>query len=256
MLSQLSLGVLLGLLTLLVAAPASKPTRFNTWIGNAYAAIAMQTLDRPAISWSTTATPTLRKRAFDAEAAHEYLKIDGEQVYLRSVRETTLRWGKRPFTFVDEKLGVTFDLRDVAVGRSYVERKHDSDFSFAAYRTERDEDGTQRVVGIDTYVRAFLEAASGPYSMDLAASVRPMVDGGEDAGAYDRVWEGTKRMFLPYQSGIGIMKLALPVIAFGAALFAGYYLFGPGRMPGSPVRTVGVGADTSEFGSAIGGRGR
>lgn len=242
MLTQVSLGVLLGLLALLLSAPASKPTRFASWIGNAFGAVAMQTLDRPAISWSTTAMPTLRKRAFDSEANHEYIVIDGDRKPLRSVRETTLRWGKRPFTFIDEKKGVTFDLRDVAFGRAYVERKRDSDFSFAAYRTERDETGSERVVGVDTYVRAFLEAAPGPYAMDMAASVRPMIDGGEDAGAYDRVWEGTKRMFLPYQDSTGILKLALPLIAFGAALFGGYYLFGPGRLPGSPVRTVGVGA--------------
>jgi hypothetical protein len=242
MLTQLSLGVLLGLLGLLLAPPLSKPTRFATWIGNTCGSVAMQSLDRPAISWSTTATPTLRKRAFDSEANHEYIVIDGDRKPLRSVRETTLRWGKRPFTFVDERIGVTFDLRDVAFGRAYVEHKRDSDFSFAAYQTERDEDGGDRVVGVNTYVRAFVEAASGPYPMDLAASVRPMVDGGEDAGAYDRVWEGTKRMFLPYQKSTGILKLALPLIAFGAALFGGYYLFGPGRLPGSPVRTVGVGA--------------
>jgi hypothetical protein len=63
-------------------------------------------------------------------------------------------------------------------------------------------------------------------------------------------------MFLPYQDPLPMLKLALPVLAFIGAMFAGYYIFGPGTLPGgSSTRTVSVGASSLLPWLTVGGGG-
>jgi hypothetical protein len=237
--SQLGIGILLGLTVLVLGPPLLQPTRFGMWLANAYAAIAMQTLGRPSISVGANTDLSLRKRSFDDTYDAETLTIGGEEKKITMTSGTTLRWGNRSFTFVEEKFGSTFDLRDVAFGRAFMELVRDGSFAYDEYL--RDDDG--KIIGVRGYVRAFLEPAEGPYKMDLGESVRPMIDGNEDATAWNRVYEGVRRMFIPYQDAMPVMKLALPGVMLFAGVMGGYYLFGPGQLPGgTATRTVGVGA--------------
>jgi hypothetical protein len=240
MISQLGMGILLGLTALVLGPPLLKQTRFGSWIGNAYATIAMQTLNRPSIAVGANTDLSLRKRAFDDTYDAEELTAEVNKK-ITMTPGTSLRWGQRTFTFIDEKFGVTFDLRDVAFGREFMELRRDGEFAVDHYLRDDDDE----IIGIEGYVRAFISPVEGPLSMDLDESVRPMVDGNEDATAWNRVWEGVKRMFLPYQQSIPFMKLALPAIMLFGGILAGYYVFGPGALPGTPTpRTVGVGASS------------
>jgi len=239
-LSQLGMGILSGLVILLLAPALLRPTRFAAWVGNAYSTIAMQTLNRPSIMVGTNTDLSLRKRAVDDEFDAEEISVGDETKKITRTPGTTLRWGNRPFTFVDGRFGSTFDLRDVAFGLSFVEAVRDGRFAYHDWI--RNDEG--EIIDVQGYVRGVLQPeADGPLPMTLEESVRPMIDGAEDATAWDRVYEGVKRMFLPYQSNVSVLKLALPGIMLFAGVMGGYYLIGPGQLPGSPSgRTVSVGA--------------
>jgi hypothetical protein len=240
-------GALLGVVILLMAPSLAAQTRFNEWAGNAYATIAMQTLRRPAIAVSENTEFSLRRRLYDADYRAEKVD-DGSDTtaYIAKISDTVQRWGQRPFTFVDEKFGITFDLRDVAVGRQVVEYDRDGEMVVS-----------DRPNSYTTLVRAFIELRERKaLKMDLGESVHPITDGSEDAHAWDRVYEAVKRMFLPYQDPVGVLKLALPMLAVVGGFLAGFYFFGPGRLPGESgtSQPIGVGA-TLLLLAAGGGRG-
>lgn len=238
--SQIVTGVVAGLAILLLAAPLSRSTRYGEWVGNIYAAVAMQTLNRPSISIDKRTDLSLRRRAVEERFGRDALADEVKKV-LRLTPDSKVRWGNRPFTFVDEHFGVSFDLRDVAVLNQIIEHDHEGDLKQEEF--VRNEAG--ETVDFNAYVRAVVNVSDrdGALSMDLDQSVRPFVDGNEDATAWDRVYEGVKRMFAPYTEPTGILKLALPAVMLFGGLIAGYYLFGPGMLPGtSASRTVDVGA--------------
>lgn len=232
-------GLLVGLVGLLAAAPLSKLTKHGPKIGNIYAAIAMQTLQRPAISISPNTDFSLRRRSFDDQYVSETISAGDSVKRITKIPNSVHRWGKRPFAFVDELYGDTFDLRDVLVGRREHEHKKDGGMVYQDYKY----DNEGRLVGLSTYVRAFIELERRqPLSMELEESIHPITDGAEDADAWKRTYEAVKRMFLPYQDSTGLLKLALPMIALLGGFLAGFYLFGPAQLPGETGTTVSVGA--------------
>jgi len=233
-------GVLLGLVVLLAAPPLLKSSERGTTIGNIYAAVAMQTLGSPAISVSSNTKLRLKRRYFDEQYDSEKVTAGDVARRITKTPGSIGRWGRRAFTFVDEKYGSTFSLRDVLVGYREHELRKDGQMVYQDYHY----DDQGRLTGLSTYVRAFFEfAGRRALSMDLSESIHPITDGAEDATAWDRVHEGVKRMFLPYQQSTGVLKLALPMLAVIGGFLAGFYFFGPGQLPGEGgSQPIGVGA--------------
>jgi len=237
MIQLIGFAVMTGFLLLLItpALLGSLGTGPAGRVGNIYAAIAMQTLNRASISVSPNADFTLRRRGYDPDYSADWVDVDGQKKRITKISNSVHRWGSRPFTFVDEYLGVSFDLRDVLVASVEHEHKLDGDMTAVEYQYEEGENGDPVLVGANSYVRALLNVGheQRALSMDLSQSVNAITDGAEDASMWDRVYEGVKRMFLPYQQSTGFMKLLLPVIGLVGSLFAGFYLFGPGVLPGA-----------------------
>lgn len=234
-------GILVGLVAILAAPAVLSRTSHGSTVGNWFATVAMQTLTRPSISISPATDFALRRRSFDEDYGHESISASGKTKRVTKIPGSIQRWGGRPFTFVDERFGNTFDLRDVLIGSVEHEHKKDGDMFYQEY--EYGAEGS--LVNLRTYVRAFFELDEPePLNMDLGESIHPITDGSEDASAWERVYEGVKRMFSPYQDPVGILKLMLPMLALVGGFFAGFYLFGPGMLPGeqSSGRPVAVGA--------------
>lgn len=62
------------------------------------------------------------------------------------------------------------------------------------------------------------------------------------------MYEAVKRMYIHRQEDTSIMRMLIPFIVGGAAFLGGYYVLGPGQMPGSPTG----GADPIPVGAALG----
>lgn len=247
MLQWLMFGVLGGIVLLLLLPLLARQTETipgADWIGNAYAAIAMQTLGSPSISVSPNMDFSLRKRGFSQQYSSEYVKKSGKILRVTPVEDTVHRWGSKPFTFVDEKFGNTFDLRDVVFGRVEHELRKDGEM---VYEESLYENG--RVVDRMTFVRAFLDVGSGTQTVDidLKQSIDPITDGWEDSQAWSRVREGVRRMFLEQGKGMGLMRIIFVTMSPIAGVMAGFYLFGPGALPGATGGTT-IGVGSSLFG--------
>jgi hypothetical protein len=243
MLQWLMFGVLAGIVLVLLLPLLARQTETIPgagWFGNAYATIAMQTLGSPSISVSPNMDFSLRKRGFSQQYSSEYVKKAGKILRVTPVEDTVHRWGSKPFTFVDEKFGNTFDLRDVVFGRVEHELRKDGEM---VYEESLYENG--RVVDRMTFVRAFLDVGSGTQTvdMDLKQSIAPITDGWEDSTAWARLREGVRRMFLEQGKALGLMRIIFVTLSPIAGLMAGFYLFGPGALPGATGGTsIGVGA--------------
>jgi len=241
MLAWISAGVLFGVVLLLLVPPLVNALDWlpgASSIGNAYVSVAMRTLSQPAISVSNTTSFSLRKRGYDSTYDAETISSGGQSMKLKQIPKSVVRWGGRPFTFVDETFGVCFDLRDVAVGRREHELRQDGQMTFE----NRIYGQQDNVLDAYTFVRGFfdLDAGHQTLDMDLDDSLHPIVDGSEDAGQWERVREGVRRMFLS-NSKLGLIRIAMPFLGFVAGMMAAFYLFGPGQMPGGG-SSVSVGA--------------
>lgn len=247
MLQWLMFGVLAGIVLVLLLPLLARQTETIPgagWFGNAYATIAMQTLGSPSISVSPNMDFSLRKRGFSQQYSSEYVKKAGKILRVTPVEDTVHRWGSKPFTFVDENFGNTFDLRDVVFGRVEHELRKDGEM---VYEESLFENG--RVVDRMTFVRAFLDVGSGTQTvdMDLKQSIAPITDGWEDSTAWARLREGVRRMFLEQGKGMGLMRIIFVTMSPIAGLMAGFYLFGPGALPGATGGTT-IGVGSSLFG--------
>lgn len=247
MLQWLMFGVLAGIVLVLLLPLLARQTETipgAEWFGNVYATIAMQTLGSPSISVSPNMDFSLRKRAFSQQYSSEYVKKAGKILRVTPVEDTVHRWGTKPFTFVDEKFGNTFDLRDVVFGRVEHELRKDGEMVYEESLYEKG-----RVVDRMTFVRAFLDVGSGTQTvdMDLKQSIDPITDGWEDSTAWARLREGVRRMFLEQGKGMGLMRIIFVTMSPIAGLMAGFYLFGPGALPGATGGTT-IGVGSSLFG--------
>jgi len=234
-------GAMLGIVVLITAPSLVEGRRWAHRIGNAYANVSMRTLRVPAISVSPHVELALRRRSHSRKYHAEKISVGDVARMITKTPGTIGWWGGRPFTMIDEKYGSTFSLRDVLVGYREHQQKQDGGMLYKHYQY----DENQRLTGMQTYVRAFFEFAERhALSMDLSESVHPITDGAEDATAWDRVREGVKRMFSLQQQSVSVLKLALPMLAVVGGFLAGFYFFGPGRLPGESgtSQPIGVGA--------------
>jgi len=258
MIATVLYGLLAGL-TAIVLAPSvleSIGSPLRQRLGNIYATISMQAVGRPTIGVSETGVE-LRRRGRDEEYGKDTISTSNGERKITRISDTIGRWGARSFTFVDEKFGNSFDLRDVVVGYEEHQRREDGEMVWQEIIYQTDEDGNQTITGASTFYRAVLDAGAGVrgVSLDLSQSIHPITDGSADSMAWERTWEAVKRMFADYDNARSALKLALPVIGLFGGAFAGYYLFGPGALPGgsSGGTTIGVGASSTLLGVGGGG---
>lgn len=230
-------GSIIGLMGLAILPTVVRGTDYGRSVGNWFANVASEALGRGAIGVESEHEMKLRKLSW--EESYRAEKV-GEKL-ITPVKGTVNRWGKRPFTFVDEVKGVTFDLRDVAFGAVEHNAREAGQMVYTSMDTQ---DGQIR--SISHSYRAVLGLEGGhPLDMDLDESVRPLVDGSEDALAWKRTWEGVKRMFALYGEPISMWRLMLPILSTIGGLVLGAYVFGPGSLPGGETNvdsTISFGA--------------
>lgn len=245
MLNTIVLGAVFGLIAPLVLPMLFKPTTHAARVGNAYGAFVMKALKRPGLGVGKHGDVNLRQLSFDQIYDQEVVEVDGVEKKITRSAKNVHRFGKTPFTFFDEVFGVTFDLRDVHIGQ--LERQHRDDGEMVYEHAEYDENGEPK--RFEEYVRAFFELdGRRGLDLDLDESVRPITDGSERAGWWNHMYEAVKRMYIHRQEDTSIMRMLIPFIVGGAAFLGGYYVLGPGQMPGSPTG----GADPIPVGAALG----
>ncbi|UIP01739.1 hypothetical protein Hbl1158_16930 (plasmid) [Halobaculum sp. CBA1158] len=230
MLNTVILGLAFGVAGLAVFPMLAKHTPVASSVGNAYVNFASWALQRPAIGVGKNGELSLRQLSFDAVYEQETISVDDVEKKITRTAKNVHRFGKTPFTFVDEEYGVTFDLRDVAFGEK--EHRHRDDGEMVYTDMAFDDEGMP--TRIAHYVRGVIEFGERPaVSMDLDESIRPIVDGSEKADWFDYMWEAVRRMYIDRQREVGVLKLSLPFIIFGVMFALGFYVLGPGNMPGS-----------------------
>ena len=244
MLSTVVLGAVLGLVAPLILPMLLKPTSMSSGVGNAYAAFVMKALKRPALGVGKHGDVELRQLSFDQVYDQEVVEVDGVEKKITRSAKNVHRFGKTPFTFFDEVFGVTFDLRDVHIGQ--LERQHRDDGEMVYAHEEYDENGEPLL--FEQYVRGFFELdGRRGLNLDLDESVRPIVDGSERASWWNHMYEAVKRMYVHRQEDTSLLRMLIPFIIGGAAFALGYYVLGPGQMPGSPTG----GADPIPVGASL-----
>ena len=245
MIIAVTAGVLLGLVLIVLSAPLTQTTKYNSTIANAYLNVAMQTLDRPSFIISPTTDVSFESRVINDQFDREEIPGDPSTL-LRTTRNSTVRCGRRACTFIDGEFGVSFDLRDVAVFQKLSRMDSDGILRSRDQNTGANgqiEFGTLGGIGIHQAVCRVDDAGECALDMDLSGSVREWIEGREDATGWHRVWKGVERMFAMRGSALSWLKSLVPVLALIAGLFAAYYLVGPGSLPGAPSsRDIGVGA--------------
>lgn len=228
MLNTVLLGLCFGLAGLFVLPAALRSTKWGAKVGNAYAGFVAWALRRPAITVGKHTDLTLRQLETDDVFDTEVIDTGGVERKV-SRAGNVHRLGSTPLAFVDEVYGVTFDLRDVLVAAREHRLREDGQI-IQTY----EEYAEGKLKRMEHYFRAFFEFDDRPaLSLDLDQSVRPVVDGSEKAHWHERMDEAVRRMFLDRKDGMSTLKLLLPGLGFGAGLLLGYYLLGPGQMPGS-----------------------
>jgi len=213
-------GTIIGLLIILLGAPVAASTDYHDRVSNMYLSTAMQTLRNPAFVVSNTTNITLQSRSINQQFDREELPGD-PGVLLRGTRNSTVRCGKRACTFVDQKMGVCFDLRDVVVFDKLSRLYHNG--ALQTYEYQRDENGTTK--SVEGFVRAVArvdDTGERSLDMDLDSNLRKWIDGNEDGTAWHRVWKGVERMFAMRGSALSWLKSLVPVLAWIAGLFAAY----------------------------------
>jgi hypothetical protein len=238
-------GLLVGFVIVLLGAPLAQQTTYNTTIANRYLATAMQTLDRPSFIVSPTTDISFESRAVNEQFSREEIPGDPSML-LEITRNSRVRCGQRACTFIDSKFGVSFDLRDIAVFQKLTSLQQNGALKERVYNTTETGQNKAGVGAATTFVRAVARVDDGGSSaldMDLDRHVRHWIEGREDATGWHRIWKGVERMFAMRGSALSWLKSLVPVIALIGGLFAAYYLFGPGSLPGAPSsREIGIGA--------------
>ena len=244
MMLQLGLGAAAVLLLVMVGPIVAKLVEAGERWATIMSELAILAIDRPAIVVGATGRLSIERMAVDEQAQAATI---GE-LKVKPLGDTLLRWGSRKFAMVDEVFGVTFDLRDVLVGDEAVEADMDGRLYLDV---ERETEGSNPIVYYDDFVNLALPVGQGVQAVDLnlERTLRPVVDGSEDARAFERVWEGVRRMFLEHGEGLPVLKLMAPVFGFIAGGAAAFYLFGPGAMPFSDSRVVSIGYTVPAFAS-------
>jgi len=228
MLNTVLLGLCVGVVGVFLAPAMLRPTRLGTKIANAYARFVATALKRPAITVGKNSDLTLRQLETDDVFNRETAETGGVKRMVSRAGDVH-RLGTSPLAFVDEEYGVTFDLRDLLVTSREHRLREDGQIiqTFEQYTNGE-------LTRLQHYFRAFFEFDEREgLSMDLDKSIRPVVDGSEKAHWHERMDEAVRRMFIDRQDGIPFLKMLLPGIGLALGLVAGYYLLGPGVMPGS-----------------------
>lgn len=236
MMFDIALGVGVAITGLMVSPIVSKALGLGEQFANLMTSLAILAIDRPAIVVGATGKVSLERMVIDAQAQAATI---GE-MKVKPLGDTLLRWGSRKFAFIDEVFGVTFDLRDVLVGAQAVEADMDGRLSVSKkfiWQTAGQHTLTEDFVNLALPVGQGVQAVD----LNLERTLRPVIDGSEDARAFERVWEGVRRMFLEHGEGLPVLKLMAPVFGFIAGGAAAFYLFGPGAMPFSDNRIVSIG---------------
>jgi hypothetical protein len=236
MIFDIALGAAVAIAVVLVSPMASKVLDLGEQTANLMTTLAILAIDRPAIVVGATGKLSLERMEVDTQAQAATI---GE-LKIKPLGDTLLRWGSRKFAFVDEVFGVTFDLRDVLVGAQAVEADMDGKLSVSKkfmWQTAGQHTLTEDFVNLALPVGQGVQAVD----LNLDRTLRPVIDGSEDARAFERVWEGVRRMFLEHGEGLPVLKLMAPVFGFIAGGAAAFYLFGPGAMPFSDNRIVSIG---------------
>ena len=229
-----------GFAGLFVIPAALSSTRWGSKIGNAYARFIAFALRRPALTVGKRSDLTLRQLSYDDVFSAEEFEAGGVMRKVRRPAENVHRLGSTPLAFVDEEYGVTFDLRDLLLSEKALSLREDGQLvrTYSVF-----EDGTP--TRVEHFFRAFLEIAERrAMALDLDDSVRPWVDGSEKAHLHERMDEAVRRMFIDRQEDLSFFKLLVPMIGIGAGLLLGFYIVGPGQLPGEPVSSspIDVGA--------------
>ena len=244
MMLELGLGAAAVLLLLMVGPIVAKVAEAGDWWANLMGGLAILAVDRPAIVVGATGRLSLERMHVDEQAQAASIG----DLKVKPLGDTLLRWGSRKFAFIDEVFGVTFDLRDTLVGDEAIESDMDGKLHV---EVEQQTEGSNPIIYYDDYVNLALPVGQGVQAVDLnlERTLRPVVDGSEDARAFERVWEGVRRMFLEHGEGLPVLKLMAPVFGFIAGGAAAFYLFGPGAMPFTDNRIVSIGYTVPAFAS-------
>jgi hypothetical protein len=230
MISAIVFGLVAGIILSLFLPTLLARTRLASWAGNAWFAFAAKAMKRPAVSVGNRGSPSLRQLSFDSTYEQETVEVGEVEKKITRTAGAVHRVGATPFAFFDERFGVIFDLRDLLVGRLEHELREDGEI--VKTHTEFGEDGEPTLT--EHYWRGFLEIEERPgLDLDVESSVRPITDGSEEADWWSHVYEAVRRMYILRQEEVSVLKMIIPFAVGGAALFVGYYVFGPGPMPGT-----------------------
>lgn len=242
MLNTIVLSAAAGLMTLLAGPALLSRTDHGPKVANAYASFVFKALSRPAITVGKHGDLMLRQLSYDEIFDSETMTTDGVERKVTRTAENVHRFSSTPLAFVEEVWGVTFDLRDVLIGRLEHEHRDDGEMT----RTYSEFDDSGRPIRLERFWRGFFELDERPaLSMNLNQSVRPIIDGSEKAHWHEQMDEAVRRMFVDREQSLGFLKLLLPGVGLGIGLVLGYYLLGPGQMPGgggNVTDTISVGA--------------
>lgn len=229
MLNAVLLLACFGFAAVFVLPATLKSTRYGTKIANAYARFTMFALRRPGLSFGKHADLTLRQLSYDDVFDAEEIESGGVARKVRRTAENVHRFGSTPFALIDEVYGVTFDLRDMAVAEREHRHREDGQMvrTFAKFNNEGE------ATRVENFCRGFFEFEKRPgLSLDIDDSVRRIVDGSERAHWHERMDEAVRRMFIDRQEGLPFLKLLVPAISLGIGLLLGFYVLGPGQLPG------------------------
>lgn len=242
MLNLLILAAVFGFVAFLVAPLALAKTKYGSRLGNSWISFALMAIKRPGIGVTKNGELLLRQLSPDDVYNQETTDIGGVEKKIIRTAQNVHRFGKTPLAFFDAQFGITFDLKDLLLGRLAYRHADNGDM---VVTDEAFADG--ELVSRQHYVRAFFEVQGREaLDMNLDTSIRPIIDGAEDASMWERMYEAVRRMFIEHQEGLGFWKMMVPVASLGIGFGLGYYIFGPGSMPGSPTggssNPVSVGA--------------
>ncbi len=229
-------GIIIGIIIVIGTPIIASTTSYRDRIANWYWTIGMQTLRKPTITISKQTDLELTSRTHNDQHDRQQIGSD-PPILLNIIRGSMMRAGGRSVTFVDRHFGVSFNLRYLSFFQRLTELQNNGRLRGHIWTND----------GVQGFHRAVCQLSNDgrTLDMDLDASIRRWTDGNEDGTAWHRVREGVRRMFIVRGSRLAFLKLLLPVISLVGALFASYYLFGPGQLPGGPnVRTVAPGAGT------------
>ena len=192
-----------------------KVTGVGRWINRLYLYLATQSISRAAIVVSEHNDIYFKRMKFDSRGV-EKITLGTETKEFEDPDSALHHWMGIPFALADEVRGVLFDPRHAALGQ----RKHDSD--------ERDESSYLATTeewnnwDVSEWKRGVFEMPKKHELVNLSR-VRELVDGGERSEYPKRVEELYRNSRDPFGSGLPIMRMLMPAIAF-LITFGGIWL--------------------------------